>query len=77
MYATRQVLRSLRSVGALLPQVEDPHGQMVHEVQQKFEGQFAFTTKTAGEYKACFTVKGESGVHTLGGSTLMLTHTIR
>ncbi|EFJ44742.1 hypothetical protein VOLCADRAFT_82736 [Volvox carteri f. nagariensis] len=36
--------------------VEDPHGTVLHEATGKTEGQFAFTSKTAGEYKACFSV---------------------
>lgn len=38
--------------------VEDPHGHAVYEERGKSgPGQFAFTTKTAGEFKACFTVR--------------------
>ncbi|KAG2484932.1 hypothetical protein HYH03_016318 [Edaphochlamys debaryana] len=36
--------------------VEDPHGAVLHESNGKSDGQFAFTAKTAGEYKACFSV---------------------
>lgn len=39
-------------------QVEDPNGAVVHETNAKAEGQFAFTAKVPGEYKACFSVKG-------------------
>ncbi|GAX75488.1 hypothetical protein CEUSTIGMA_g2931.t1 [Chlamydomonas eustigma] len=35
--------------------VEDPHGNSVHDSYAKSSGQFVFTTKLAGEYKACFT----------------------
>ncbi|GFH21477.1 GOLD domain-containing protein [Haematococcus lacustris] len=37
--------------------VEDPHGLLIHESHAKTAGQFAFTTKIAGEYKACFSVR--------------------
>lgn len=37
--------------------VEDPHGTILHESTGKAEGQFAFTSKQAGEYKACFAVR--------------------
>lgn len=40
-------------------QVEDPHGTILHESTGKAEGQFAFTSKQAGEYKACFAVRGK------------------
>ncbi|GFR47262.1 hypothetical protein Agub_g8949 [Astrephomene gubernaculifera] len=36
--------------------VEDPRGTVLHEATGKTEGQFAFTSKIAGEYKACFSV---------------------
>ncbi len=39
-------------------QVEDPHGTILHESTGKAEGQFAFTSKQSGEYKACFAVRG-------------------
>lgn len=64
-------------------QVEDPHLAVLHEVQQKAEGQFAFTTKVAGEYKACFTVRGERpsgwwsggrGIQGLGAEACMAPH---
>lgn len=37
--------------------VEDPAGLTLHEARGQAKGQFAFTSKTAGEYKACFTVQ--------------------
>ncbi|MEW5301731.1 MAG: hypothetical protein WDW38_008360 [Sanguina aurantia] len=37
--------------------VDDPSGAVVHETNGKAEGQFAFTAKVSGEYKACFAVK--------------------
>ncbi|PNH07925.1 Transmembrane emp24 domain-containing protein p24delta4 [Tetrabaena socialis] len=37
--------------------VEDPHGTVLHETIGKTEGQFAFTSKSSGEYKACFSVR--------------------
>lgn len=37
--------------------IEDPHGQAVNEAHGQVEGQMAFTTKVAGEYKACFTAR--------------------
>lgn len=46
----------------LYVQVEDPHSAVLHESHGKTDGQFAFTTKSAGEYKACFTVKGAFGL---------------
>ncbi|KAG2450333.1 hypothetical protein HYH02_004838 [Chlamydomonas schloesseri] len=36
--------------------VEDPHGITLHESSGNVNGQFAFTSKQAGEYKACFSV---------------------
>ncbi|KAG2441105.1 hypothetical protein HXX76_003957 [Chlamydomonas incerta] len=36
--------------------VEDPHGIVLHESAGNVNGQFAFTSKQAGEYKACFSV---------------------
>ncbi|GIL61994.1 hypothetical protein Vafri_16325 [Volvox africanus] len=41
---------------AVTVKVEDPHGNLLHEATEKTEGQFAFTSKMAGEYKACFSV---------------------
>ena len=32
---------------------------VLFETTGKADGQFAFTTKVAGEYKACFTAKGQ------------------
>lgn len=37
--------------------VEDPHSAVMHEALAKADGHFFFTTKIAGEYKACFTVR--------------------
>uniref|UniRef100_A0A7S0RXE0 GOLD domain-containing protein n=1 Tax=Chlamydomonas leiostraca TaxID=1034604 RepID=A0A7S0RXE0_9CHLO len=44
--------------------VEDPHGQIVNEAHGKAEGQVAFTTKIAGEYKACFTARDLQAAYT-------------
>jgi hypothetical protein len=43
----------------LLMQVSDPSGGIVHENKAQHQGQFAFTTKSAGEYQACFTTHGK------------------
>jgi hypothetical protein len=40
-------------------QVTDPSGAAVSESKGQHQGQFAFTTKTAGEYQACFSTVGE------------------
>jgi hypothetical protein len=57
-------------------QVEDPHNQLLHENHGKSEGQFAFTTKVAGEYKACFTVRGGFVLHAVvAGGNLVAHHT--
>lgn len=40
-------------------QVDDPYSAAVYEKHSVSDGQFVFTTKTGGEYKACFTAKGE------------------
>ncbi|KAG1671828.1 hypothetical protein FOA52_000205 [Chlamydomonas sp. UWO 241] len=37
--------------------VEDPNRQVMHHSSNNANGQFVFTTKVAGEYKACFTVQ--------------------
>ncbi|GMH33236.1 hypothetical protein BSKO_01070 [Bryopsis sp. KO-2023] len=39
---------------AVSVQVEDPKGKLLHDKRDS-SGQFTFTTKVAGEYKACFT----------------------
>lgn len=45
--------------------VTDPSGGTVHENKAQHQGQFAFTTKTAGEYQACFTTHDlETALHT-------------
>ncbi|KAF8071156.1 emp24 domain-containing protein [Scenedesmus sp. PABB004] len=45
--------------------VTDPSGAAVHENAAQTQGQFAFTTKTAGEYQACFTTHDlETAYHT-------------
>lgn len=36
--------------------VEDPAGVVLHETRQQAKGQFAFTSKVQGEYRACFNV---------------------
>lgn len=43
--------------------VEDPHMTVLHEATGKADGQFAFTAKVAGEYKACFTAKDLSAAY--------------
>lgn len=40
-------------------QVQDPAGQVIYDKRAQKQGQFAFTAKTSGDYKACFTTKGE------------------
>jgi len=37
-------------------QVNDPHGQIIHDGKGQAKGQFAFTSKLAGEYQCCFFV---------------------
>uniref|UniRef100_A0A7S1SV81 GOLD domain-containing protein n=1 Tax=Tetraselmis chuii TaxID=63592 RepID=A0A7S1SV81_9CHLO len=37
--------------------VEDPNGVVLYEHMAVKEGTFAFTSKTAGDYKTCFTAK--------------------
>ena len=39
-------------------QVDGPLSGVIYEKKEVSEGQFAFTAKVAGEYKACFTVRG-------------------
>eukprot|EP00983_Pelagomonas_calceolata_P042160 1138376-Pelagomonas_calceolata.AAC.4 len=39
-------------------QVEGPHSGVLYEKKDVSEGQFAFTAKIGGEYKACFSVRG-------------------
>jgi hypothetical protein len=39
-------------------QVTDPNGGQMHEAKAQHTGQFAFTTKIAGEYQACFSTHG-------------------
>lgn len=41
------------------PQFEDPQGQLVFERHGSSEGDFHFTSNGEGEYKLCFTAKGE------------------
>eukprot|EP00877_Chromochloris_zofingiensis_P008285 jgi/Chrzof1/370/Cz01g13130.t1 len=36
--------------------VTDPAGSIIHETRAQHKGQFAFTSKIAGEYQACFLV---------------------
>jgi len=43
-------------------QVEGPHAGVIYEKKEVSEGQFAFTAKVAGEYKACFSVRGADTV---------------
>lgn len=40
------------------PQVTDPGHSVLHSAKAQPKGQFAFTSKSAGEYKACFTTAG-------------------
>eukprot|EP00879_Flechtneria_rotunda_P000343 GHRR01000434.1.p1 GENE.GHRR01000434.1~~GHRR01000434.1.p1 ORF type:complete len:204 (+),score=54.32 GHRR01000434.1:229-840(+) len=45
--------------------VSDPSGGVVHENKAQHKGQFAFTTKSAGEYQACFSTHDlETAYHT-------------
>lgn len=39
-------------------QVTDPSGATVSESKAQHQGQFAFTSKVAGEYQACFSTHG-------------------
>ena len=39
-------------------QVEDPLGHVLFEKKETTSGQFAFTTKEDGDFKACFSAKG-------------------
>lgn len=48
----------LATVLPLLLQVTDPNGGQMHESKAQHQGQFAFTTKVAGEYQACFSTHG-------------------
>lgn len=48
------------------PQVEDPSGHTLFEKRGLSSGQFAFTTKEDGDFKACFTAKG---ARHLGGTS--------
>eukprot|EP00775_Hariotina_reticulata_P012968 gene12968-13097_t len=43
--------------------VSDPHGAAVHENRAQTKGQFAFTSKVAGEYQACFTTHDLETAH--------------
>lgn len=49
--------------------VEDPAGVVLHETRGQSKGQFAFTSKTQGEYRACFNVPD---VHTAFSTKLKL-----
>ncbi len=40
-------------------QVTDHTHAVLHSAKAQPKGQFAFTAKSAGEYKACFTAPGE------------------
>jgi len=42
-----------------VPQVEDPLGHVLFTKHGTASGQFAFTTKEDGDFKACFSAKGE------------------
>jgi hypothetical protein len=44
--------------------VEDPSGVVLFEESAKEKGTFAFTTKKAGDYKTCFTAKGQTAERT-------------
>lgn len=45
-------------------QVEDPGGSVLYEKKDVTQGQFAFTTKEEGDFKACFTAKGRPNTST-------------
>ena len=47
----------------LAVQVEAPSGTVLYDQKGLQSGQFAFTTKEDGDFKACFTAKGEGSVH--------------
>ncbi len=53
-------------------QVDAPNNEEIYSKSGVSEGQFVFTTKTAGEYRACFTVPGaaRSGARPLGSRAL-------
>jgi len=51
-------------------QVEGPHAGILYEKKDVSEGQFAFTAKFAGEYKACFSVRGAR--HELGSIRMFM-----
>lgn len=55
------MVASGRELAAACPfhvQVTDPNGGQMHESKTQHQGQFAFTTKVAGEYQACFSTHG-------------------
>jgi hypothetical protein len=52
-------------------QVSDPSGGVVHENKAQHQGQFAFTTKAAGEYQACFNTHGK---HSRTNRTMYMRH---
>lgn len=51
-FTRRRLIRSVHR------QVEDPSGHALFEKRGLSSGQFAFTTKEDGDFKACFTAKG-------------------
>jgi len=53
----------------VLPQVTDPHGATLHHKEQQTAGTFAFTSKLAGDYKACFTARD---IHTAQNTRVRL-----
>jgi hypothetical protein len=46
----------------MFSQVYDPHDAVVDQQTNKPKGTFGFTTKVAGDFKACFTAKGMEAV---------------
>ena len=61
-------------------QVEEPSGRVLYEKRGISSGQFAFTTKEDGDFKACFTAKGtlnksscDLNAKALGGDIYYLT----
>ena len=47
-------------------QVEDPLGRTMFEKKASADGQFSFTTKEDGDYKACFTTRGQWATRLVG-----------
>jgi p24 family protein delta-1 len=53
-------LRTCFTANHVSSQVEDPAGSVLYEKKDVTQGQFAFTTKEDGDFKACFTAKGRT-----------------